>query len=146
MLSVSQYFVFFIMSVTISDDDEVLIITPPLPYAIKSNKLETPRPLSKMTQLLNSPFYSAQLTFNSYVYMSCAVKKTYSQVFSTNITGESAPSFFSQQSEAKNMADFDVSDAISMTTGPKCLRIAADQGSFLSPLHFHGPWFFKKLF
>ena len=42
MLSVLQYFVFFIMSKTIPDDDIILIISPPLPYVIKSNKLETP--------------------------------------------------------------------------------------------------------
>ena len=36
------------MSITIPDDDIILIITP-FPYVIKSNKLETPRPPSKMT-------------------------------------------------------------------------------------------------
>ena len=48
MLSVWQYFVFFIMSKTIPDDDIILII-PPLPYVIKSNKLEPPRSPTKMT-------------------------------------------------------------------------------------------------
>mgnify|MGYP002803818738 CR=1 FL=1 len=40
MLSVLQYFVFFIMPITIPDEGIILIITP-LPYIIKSNKLET---------------------------------------------------------------------------------------------------------
>ena len=43
MLSVSQYFVFLIMAKTIPDDDIILIIAP-LPYVIKSNKLETQPP------------------------------------------------------------------------------------------------------